>query len=167
MIKSKSGFTIFEILVVLIVMSIITVFAIGRGRVTSADVKVQTEVLKSQLRHAQARAINDNVPWGIQTDSTGGSYWLFRYNGGFNQIRLPGENSLTVNLVAKGLSMTPGIYSFDSYSNNSRGSPHYEADTSAAEPSTAALPSPGQQITVSDGTDSYIILVTRNTGFIP
>jgi len=28
------------------------------------------------------------------------------------------------------------------------------------------LPSPGQQITVSDGTDSYIILITTNTGFI-
>ncbi len=54
MIKSDSGFTILEILVVLIVLSIIMVFAIGRGRVTSTDVKVQTEVLKSQLRHAHA-----------------------------------------------------------------------------------------------------------------
>ena len=162
MIKSESGFTILEILVVLIVMSIITVFAIGRGRVTGADVKVQTEVLKSQLRHAQARAMNDNSPWGIQTDNTGGtSYWLFRFDGSFNKFRLPDEDALTVNLAAEGISMTPGIYSFDP-----RGIPHYEADPTATEPSTAALPSPGQQITVSDGTDSYIILITTNTGFI-
>lgn len=162
MIKSESGFTLFEILVVLIVMSIIMVFAIGRGRITSAGVKVQTEVFKSQLRHAQASAMNDNSPWGIQTDGAGNAYWLFRYDGNFNQIRLPGENALTVNLAAAGLNMTPGIYSFDP-----DGIPHFESDPTASEPSTAALSSPGQQITISDGTDSYIILVTRNTGFIP
>ena len=113
MVKSESGFTILEILVVLIIMSIIMVFAIGRGRVTGADVKVHTEVLKSQLRHAQARAMNDNNSWGIQTDSSGGAYWLFRYDGSFNQFRLPGEDALSVDLAAKGMSMTPGIYSFD------------------------------------------------------
>ena len=162
MIKSESGFTIFEILVVLIVMSIITVFAIGRGRVTSADVKVKTEVLKSQLRHAQARAMNDNNSWGIQTDSSGGAYWLFQYDGSFNPFRLPGEDALTVNLAAEGLSMTPGIYSYEP-----DGTPHFAADPTASQPSTAVLPSPGQQITISDGIDSYIILLTRNTGFIP
>lgn len=139
------------------------VFAIGRGRVTGVDAKVQTEVLKTQLRHAQARAMNDINPWGIQTDNTGGtSYWLFRFDGSFNQVRLPNENSLTVNLAAEGMSMTPGIYSFDT-----RGVPHYEADPTASEPSTAPLMSSDQQITVSDGTDSYIIRITRNTGFIP
>ena len=120
------------------------------------------EVLKSQLRHAHARAINDNNSWGIQTDTPGGSYWLFRYDGSFNQVRLPGENALTIDLTADGMSITPGIYSFDP-----RGVPHFEADPSASQPSAADLPSPGQQITISDGTDNYIILVTRNTGFIP
>lgn len=163
MIKSDSGFTILEILVVLIVLSIIMVFAIGRGRVTSTDVKVQTEVLKSQLRHAHAMAMNDNTPWGIQTDNTGGtSYWLFQYDGSFNKVRLPNEDALIIDLAANGMSMTPGIYSFDP-----RGVPHYEADPTATQPSTAALPSTEQQITVSDGTDSYIIRITRNTGFIP
>ena len=161
MIKSEFGFTILEILVVLIIMSIIMVFAIGRGRVTGTDVKVQTEVLKSQLRHAQARAMNDNNSWGIQTDSSGGAYWLFRYDGSFNQFRLPGEDALTINLAVKGLGMTPGIYSFDP-----DGTPHFDSDPTASQPSTAVLPSPGQQITISDGTDSYIILLTRNTGFI-
>jgi MSHA pilin protein MshC len=162
LINSKSGFTIMEILVVLIIMSLIMVFAIGRGRVTGTDLKVQTEVLKSQLRHAQSRAMNDNNSWGIQTDNTGGTYWLFRYDGSFNQIRLPGEDGLTVNLAADGMSMTPGIYSFDP-----RGIPHYESNPAATEPSATDLPSPGQQITVTDGSDSYLIMVTRNTGFIP
>jgi prepilin-type N-terminal cleavage/methylation domain-containing protein len=163
MFKSKAGFTILEILVVLIVMSIIMVFAIGRGRITGADVKVQTEVLKTQLRHAQARAMNDIVPWGIQTDNSGGtSYWLFKYDGSFNKVRLPNEKALTVNLAADGMSMTPGIYSFDS-----RGIPYYEPDPTASQPSTTPIASAEQPITVSDGTDSYVIRITRNTGFIP
>jgi prepilin-type N-terminal cleavage/methylation domain-containing protein len=162
MTKSDAGFTILEILVVLIVLSIIMVFAIGRGRVTGADVKVHTEVLKTQLRHAQARAMNDINPWGIQTDSAGGSYWLFRYVGSFNQVRLPNEDGLTVNLATEGISITPGIYSFDP-----RGVPHYEPDPTASEPSTTPLLSSELQITVSDDTDNYIIRITRNTGFIP
>ncbi len=162
MFKSKAGFTILEILVVLIVMSIIMVFAIGRGRITGADVKVQTEVLKTQLRHAQARAMNDNVPWGIQTDTAGDSYWMFRFDGSFNQVRLPNEETLTINLAADGMSVTPGIYSFDS-----RGIPYYEPDPTASQPSTTPIASSEQPITVSDATDSYVIRITRNTGFIP
>lgn len=160
-IKSNAGFTIIEIVVVLIVMSIIAAFAIGRGRVTSADLKVQTEVLKSRLRHAQARAMNDNLPWGIQTDSTGGSYWLFRYDTDTNTlttIKLPGENANTVDLAAEGMRMTTGTYSFDD-----RGIPHYAlySGTPPGAPITE-----DRSIALSKGSDNYTVTITKNTGFI-
>jgi prepilin-type N-terminal cleavage/methylation domain-containing protein len=159
--KKNAGFTIIEIVVVLIVMSIVVVFAIGRGRITSADLKVQTEVLKSRLRHAQARAMNDNVPWGIRTDSTGGSYWLFRYDtesATFTTIRLPGENANTVELAAEGLSMTAGTYSFDD-----RGIPYY-ALYSGTPPGGKLTEN--RNVILTEGPNNYTITITKNTGFI-
>jgi prepilin-type N-terminal cleavage/methylation domain-containing protein len=159
--NKNAGFTIIEIVVVLIVMSIIVAFAIGRGRIASADLKVQTEVLKSQLRHAQARAMNDNVPWGIQTNSTGGSYWLFRYDTAattLTTIKLPGEKANTVDLAAEGMSMTAGTYSFDD-----RGIPYYTlySGTPPGAPITE-----NRTVTLSKGSDNYSITITKNTGFI-
>ena len=159
--KNNAGFTIIEIVVVLIVMSIVVAFAIGRGRVTSVDLKVQTEVLKSQLRHAQARAMNDNMPWGIRTDSTGGSYWLFRYDtdsATLTTVRLPGENANSVDLAAEGMSMTAGTYSFDD-----RGIPYY---TLFSGTPPGAQITADRSITISKGSDTYSMTVTKNTGFI-
>jgi prepilin-type N-terminal cleavage/methylation domain-containing protein len=159
--NKNAGFTIIEIVVVLIVMSIIVAFAIGRGRVARADLKVQTEVLKSQLRHAQARAMNDNVPWGIQTNGTGGSYWLFRYDPAaatLTTVRLPGEKANTVDLAADGMNMTAGTYSFDD-----RGIPYY-ALYSGTPPGVQITEN--RTVTLSKGSDNYSITITKNTGFI-
>jgi prepilin-type N-terminal cleavage/methylation domain-containing protein len=159
--KKSAGFTIVEIVVVLIVMSIIVAFAIGRGRVTSADLKVQTEVLKSRLRHAQARAMNDNMPWGIQTNSTGGSYWLFRYDtdsATLTTIKLPGEDENTVDLAAEGMSMTAGTYSFDD-----RGIPYYALYSGTPPGASIAA---NKDVTISKGSDTYTITITKNTGFV-
>ena len=159
--KKNAGFTIIEIVVVLIVLSIVVAFAIGRDRVTNADLKVQTEVLKSRLRHAQAWAMNDNVPWGIQTNSTGGSYWLFRYDtdsATLTTIRLPGENANTVDLAAEEMSMTAGTYSFDD-----RGIPYY---TSYSGTPPGAPITENRTVSLSKGLDNYSITITKNTGFI-
>jgi prepilin-type N-terminal cleavage/methylation domain-containing protein len=159
--KKNAGFTIIEIVVVLIVMSIVVAFAIGHDRITNADLKVQTEVLKSRLRHAQARAMNDNMPWGIQTNSGGGSYWLFRYDtdsATLTTIKLPGENANTVDLATEGISMTAGTYSFDD-----RGIPYY-ANYSGTPP--GAQITENRSITLSKGSDNYLIIITKNTGFI-
>jgi prepilin-type N-terminal cleavage/methylation domain-containing protein len=160
--NKNAGFTIIEIVVVLILMSIIAAFAIGRGRVTSADLKVQTEVLKSRLRYAQARAINDNVHWGIQTDNSGGRYWLFRYDAAaatpLAKINLPGEQANTVNLAAQSITMSPGTYVFDD-----RGIPYF-ALYSATPP--GAKITANQNVILSKGADHYTITITKNTGFI-
>jgi len=47
--KNTSGFTIIEIITVLIVMGIITAFAIGRSASTRTDLFVQNEILKARF----------------------------------------------------------------------------------------------------------------------
>ena len=160
--NKNAGFTILEIVTVLIVIGIISAFAIGRGMTTNADLKVQLEVLKTQLRHAQARAMNSDIHWGIQTDATGDSYWLFSWNGSsLTKYKLPGEKSDTVNLSASGMSMTAGTYTYDS-----RGIP-YVTGAAGTPPGTNLISAGSQTIVLSKGADSYSLTVTRNTGFVP
>ena len=164
-IRKQSGFTIFEIVVVLIVMSIITAFAIGRGLSPGTELSVQTEVLKTHLRHAQARALNSKIPWGIRTNSAGDTYWLFRYqNPTVMSVQLPGEDSSTVSLAPKGITITAGTYSFDS-----RGAPYYtdENGTPAAAGTSLRDLGADQVITLQKSSVTETITITKSTGFIP
>ena len=161
--KTNSGFTLIEIVVVLIVMGIITAFAIGRGFTNMPNLSVQTDVIKSHLRHAQARAMNSNTFWGIRTDAGGDSYWMFRCDSSdcTDIIRLPGENANTVALSAAGISLDPGTYAFDD-----RGIPYY-ADHNL-DPNPSDLLVSDRMITVSRaGADNITIIITKRTGFIP
>lgn len=161
----ESGFTIFEIIVVLIVMSIITAFAIGRGLDPGTELSVQTEVLKTHLRHAQSRALNSNIPWGIRTNSAGDQYWLFRFqNPTVTTVQLPGEESATVNLAPKGITVSVGTYSFDS-----RGVPYYTDETGQPAATGTSLGDLGadQTITLLKSSVAEAITITKNTGFIP
>ena len=105
--------------------------------------------------------MNDNVPWGIQTNSTGGSYWLFRYDTAtatLTTIKLPGEDANTVDLTAEGMSITAGTYSFDD-----RGIPYYVLYSGT--PPGARI-TENRTVTLSKGSDNYSITITKNTGFI-
>lgn len=88
-----SGFTIIEIIVVLLLMSILAGTVIGRSVTTSQiDLSSEADKLRNHLRFAQAEAMkrSDSV-WGIKFES--GQYWLFRGttpDNASNQIRLPG-----------------------------------------------------------------------------
>ena len=155
-IKNNSGFTLIEVIAVLIVMSIITAFAVGRVVDNKPELIAQKEVLKVHLRYAQARAMNSNDNYGIQSDNTGGTYELFRYDGalGVVPVNFPGEGAGPIDLAALGLSMDADIIvSFDSkgipYTNNS--------GTRQAGDRT---------LTLRSGTDNESITITPNTGFI-
>ena len=164
-IREESGFTLIEILVVLIVMGIVTAFAIGRGMSSSTGLSVQTEVLKTHLRHAQSRALNSNIPWGIRTNGTGNSYWLFQYQDpAVVTVQLPGESSTTVNLASNGITMTVGTYSFDS-----RGIPYFTDETGVPAAAGTSLSDLGadQAITLLKSGQTETITITKHTGFVP
>ena len=158
--KNTSGFTIIEIITVLIVMGIITAFVIGRAASTRTDLHVQYEILKAHLRYAQTQAVNSTLNFGIESDATGDNYWLFKYDPAalppVVKTKLPSINTDEVNLSGSGLSMTSGaIVCF-----NTRGIPY-------TDHTATTLQAVDRTISISDGSSTRNITITKNTGFIP
>ena len=143
--KKNHGFTMIEVIAVLVIIGIISAFLLFRASSTESY-RLISEVgtLKGHLRYAQLRAMSDTVSWG--TAYTSSSYTLQK-NGAMAPSNLPNEDSAT-HAFQSGVSITSGAstISFDEW-----GSPG-GSDIS---------------ITLSAGTDSRTITVTKNTGFIP
>lgn len=143
----QRGFTMIEMVIVLIVMAIVATFILVRATPGSIDLIAQTEILKSHLRYAQIRAMNDDtVPWGIRIPDAG-SYLLYRNNAQATSL-LPGENAQTHTLPT-GIIVTAGFgstYNFDAW----------------GSPGTSTL-----TITLSQGSTTNSITITKNTGYIP
>jgi len=153
-IKNNSGFTLIEVIAIVIVMSIVTAFAVGRVADNKPELMAQTQVLKIHLRYAQSRAMNSNDNYGIQSDANGDTYSLFRYDSGVVIVNFPGEGANHIDLSALGLSMDADIIvSFDS-----RGIPHTD--------NSGTLQMGDRTLTLSSGSDSESITITQNTGFI-
>jgi MSHA pilin protein MshC len=142
----NGGFTMIEIIAVLLIIGIVAAVAVSRMGDTSAyDLAAQLEALKGHLRYAQSRAMGSNSPWGINMASTT-TYYLFQGTGSTTPVLLPGEDSTTVSLTAKNSDLTinsaPQRITFDGY----------------GSPGTTTI-----TVTTSGGN----ITVTKNTGFIP
>lgn len=109
------GFTIIEIISVLVIIGILSAVAIPKMLSTDVyDVVMEMETLKTHLRHAQIRAMSHNESWGISI--TGGNSYTLQKNGSAAPVTLPNENSNT-HSIANGISTTPGtkIITFDDY----------------------------------------------------
>lgn len=140
------GFTLIEVVVVLLLLGIIAAAVVSRMSDTTAyDLFSQREAVKAHLRLAQSRAMASSSPWGINFNSAT-TYYLFQGAGSTTPVRLLGEDNATVSLTAKGSGLTvssaPRRITFDAYG------------------------SPGAT-TVTIATNGGNITVTKNTGFIP
>lgn len=142
---NQQGFTMIEVVMVLIVLAIVSTVIAYRPTTVSNDLIVQTEILKSHLRYAQIRAMNDTVPWGIRIPNAN-SYILYKNNATASDI-LPGETAQTHTLPTV-VTITSGVstYNFDDW-----GSPGASTLT----------------ITLSQGATTSSITITKNTGYIP
>ena len=95
MVRRPPGFTIVEIIVVLLLMSIIGATLLSRS-VTTSDTNLasQTDIIRNHLRYAQSMAMKrTDTVWGIKFDTMQSEYWLFRGTSPDNvsdQVRLPG-----------------------------------------------------------------------------
>lgn len=146
--KNPQGFTIIEIIALLMIIGVLSAVAISRVSATDTySLTSEVETLKAHLRFAQARALSDDVSWGISL--TTNSYTLLK-NGATAPYNLPNENSAT-HTLQNGASITSGTVSiaFDKW-----GRPI----DSLGNPVTTNIP-----ITISG---SHTITVTKNTGFI-
>jgi prepilin-type N-terminal cleavage/methylation domain-containing protein len=156
---NQQGFTMIEIVVVLIILAILTATVTSSYTSVNTDVPNEREILKSSLRFAQTKALNnaiDNNTWGISFTSGGSSYALVYIASGIttSPINLPGEcgtdrftciPSATHNLPAD-MTITGSAVNFDKWG------------------------SPGANdvdIVLKEGGSAVVtVKVTKNTGYI-
>lgn len=158
---NQRGFTMIEMVMVLIVLVIVTAVIAYRPTTGSNEITVQAEILKSHLRYAQIKAMNDTSPntWGIRIPDAN-SYILYRNNAVATDI-LPGEKpgvspAPQTHTMPTTVTITSGAST--TYNFNEWGTP---VDTAGTAIATA------QTITLSQGTSTNNITITRNTGYIP
>ncbi len=138
---TEKGFTLLEIITIIIIIGIISAIAVSRFSST-ADYGMIGELdkVKSHLRYAQGRAIRTDSPWGISFNSAT-TYFLFQ-NTVATPIRIVGEDNNQVTLSKLSITSAPQTITF----NTKFGSP------GAAD------------ITITTSGDN--ITITANTGFI-
>ena len=123
-----------------------------------AKLTSQTDLLKSQLRYAQARSLNANQIWGLTAQAN--QLWLFSGASTGNPVLLPSERVTPVTYNTGDLSditVSDFTVSFDDLGRPCQG----DAGTT---PLAAAL-----NITVTNTrtSASLQVQITPNTGFIP
>ena len=149
----QRGFTLLEVIAVLIVMGVLTAIAVSRVTADVYTLKSGTEVIKSHLRYAQGKAMNSDSAWGINFSSAS-TYSLFKAGSTADTVLLIGQDSVVVTLPS-GMTVTTGVVAFDEWGKPSTGA-------GATSPATADI-----VLSVSYRGDSESITVTRNTGYIP
>lgn len=152
-IHNNHGFTWIELVVVMVILGIISAVVTGSIMSSDTELAARTEVIKTHLRYAQSRSMNSNTVWYIQFSSN--SYSLYKKGDAVPKL-LPGGDSPTVTLPG-GMSISygaPDIVSFDGW-----GKPCIDIDALTAQATDRTL-------TVTDGSGSRTITITKNTGFI-
>jgi type II secretory pathway pseudopilin PulG len=160
--NKERGFTIIEVIVILIILGIIIAIAVSRYITSQSYESIpETEIFKSHLRYAQQLSINGDGTngdgsadytwtWGIQIGAGTTSYTLVRLHNNVvtGNATLPGESSPTHNFIS-GVTLTGvaanQIINFDQW-----GSPGANSLT----------------INVIEGSVTNTFIITKNTGFI-
>ena len=161
--NKERGFTMLEIIAILIILGIIAAVAISRYMSKQAYESIsQTEIFKSHLRYAEQLSINGDGTngdgstdttwaWGIQIGAGTTSYSLVRLHNNVvagSHGHLPGENGNTHNF-ASGVTLTGvnanQIINFDQW----------------GSPGTTSI-----TINVIEGSVTNTFTITKNTGFI-
>jgi prepilin-type N-terminal cleavage/methylation domain-containing protein len=169
-VRRPSGFTIVEIIVVLLLMSILAATVIGRSITTSnLDLNSATDKIRIQLHFAQSQAMKsayETYPvWGIK--SSGTQYWMFRGINpdlSANEARVPGGDypgaSNRINETDIGAPVSDFTVFFDRI-----GKP-YTVYTSYTNPIANTPLANQMQITVGAGPETRTITIAPETGLI-
>jgi prepilin-type N-terminal cleavage/methylation domain-containing protein len=122
--RNNRGFTIVEIIVVLLLISIIAAATFSRSISTDQmNLVSQFDKIQNQIRYPQSMAMKHSDWWGFSCDTN--DYWIFtgtNKDNVSNQRLLPGQNNIKISLTDLGVTTTPASFTviFDSY-----GIPYY------------------------------------------
>lgn len=164
--KHDAGFTMIEIISVLIIIGVLATVVVQHIMDVNTDLVTKTELIKNHLRYAQSRAMNSDAFWYItfEPDGSGGfRYSMNKTGAAVNPKYLPGEGSGYVSLPSgmtlqyEGVDIsTPVHVNFMS----KWGKPYTDAEGTSYQTGN-------RTITVVDAGGSRDIIITENTGFIP
>jgi prepilin-type N-terminal cleavage/methylation domain-containing protein len=137
----RRGFTLVEVIAVLIVLGIIVAVAVSRIPIRG-DLTSQTDIVKSHLRFVQLKALTDDTAtWGMSF--TGSAYTLL-YNNSASALNLPAEDSNS-HAFPSGVTSTSQTVNFDSWGDPSAGT------------ATITLSGSGSSATITiNGTTGYM-----------
>jgi prepilin-type N-terminal cleavage/methylation domain-containing protein len=168
------GFTLIEIIAVLLLMSIIAATVLGRSINTeNIDLAAQMDKVRNHYRYAHSMAMKyGDAVWGFRcANDNPREYWIFRLdppvadpvndpNLPGNQVQLPGETDLKVNLTSKGVSMVKFTIFFDRF-----GRPYLSYND---ETTNTPLPNPLSISIFTTSADPIVrsFLLTPETGLI-
>lgn len=148
-----NGFTMLEVIVVVLLISIVAAFVVVRGSSKTAyDLASEAEILKGHLRYAQYRAMSDIESWGLSISANG--YHLLKNKEPATDT-LPNESGPS-HALPSGITITTGAGTMIHF--NERGSPVGDGD---------AILTAETQMVLSGRSDTQTISITPETGFIP
>jgi prepilin-type N-terminal cleavage/methylation domain-containing protein len=165
--SNKNGFTLFEIVVVLVLMSIVAAAVIGRSIDTrEIDLSGQSDKIRNHIRFVQAMAIKrSNSVWGITCAADPNRYWVFQGTNpddAGKQFQLPGENNTEVSLAESHVFVSAFTLFFDRF-----GRPYSAyTDENTNTPVTNGVPFVITVSAISGGITPKTLHITAETGFI-
>ncbi len=153
--KNQHGFTMIEVISVLILIGIVTAVIIVRMTgTTDYDRISQLEVVKNHVRLAQSRAMNSYKACGINFTSAT-TYFLFDASAPTTPVHILGEETTTVDMGSGGkkssltITSAPQMITFNGFGSPIDGSGNPETSN------------------VNLVTNAGNVTITKNTGFIP
>ncbi len=169
----NSGFSLLEIVAVMLVIGIISAVVVVSMMNKSPSLAGYTALLKTHLRYAQTLAMNSDTGniWGIRFDLGSNRYWLFQCadplscnSSAANSQVLPAEeadSSKRILLGNVGLGIT-SITAGAAVAFDNNGIP--QQGTTAFTPLTT-----NYTITLADNetAETRTVTITQQTGFIP
>jgi prepilin-type N-terminal cleavage/methylation domain-containing protein len=92
--KNNGGFTLIEVIAVLIILAIITAVAVTRSMSTQNDLIPQADTVKTHLRFAQMKALNDDINiWSMVFTTNSYTLSCTGSNCPSSTIQIPSESS--------------------------------------------------------------------------
>jgi len=140
--QNREGFSLIEVIVVVVLLSVMSVIIINRGTGSNARLMAETGKLRSHLSFTQSLGLANNIDvWELAISSDG---YTMQRNGSTSVLRMPGLGSAVYSFPdGIGVSAGAATVTFDEW-----GSP---GDTTLV-------------ITLSDGTYSSTITIEAETG---
>lgn len=146
------GFTLIEVITVLMIIGILSALIVSRASLSSSDLNARLSEVRAQLRSLQLTAMKNGTTYLVMR-CDGADYWTFNSASPSTRLLLPGETSGLVSLADKKMTMTSFIISFDANGIPYTGDPQVKLANNAT-------------ITITAAGQSGSLTVVPETGFV-